>query len=178
MQVVLYAQVLHKMLRFAQIPHFDIQVVSTGQKWRSWMFNEAGARDWVYDFRVCIWEWFKVLNLALHSSLHFCWLSQVINFYVPFRRCKQKLAGLSWMELTMCNDFIKFKNLLWSLFDELVVHVAAFSSLSISILLRTCRTFNVPHGDWGVIWGDERLAVRTLGHGIYVILVHICESIF
>ena len=31
-EVVLDAQVLHEMLRFAQIPHFDIKVVASSQE--------------------------------------------------------------------------------------------------------------------------------------------------
>ncbi len=45
MQIVLDAQIHHKVLRLAQLPHLDIQVVSCGQTWLTSVLNKAGTRD-------------------------------------------------------------------------------------------------------------------------------------
>ena len=105
-EVVLDAQVLHEMLRFAQIPHFDIKVVASSQERWTWVLNETSTGNGVDYLWVCIRKWLDILDLALDCSFHFCRLSQVINLNQAFRRGKKKLAGLCRVELAVIDDFI------------------------------------------------------------------------
>ena len=82
------------------------------------------------------------------------------------------------MELAVRDNFIEFKDLLRCLFNQFVVNIATIESLPISILTRRARALNVPHRHRRVVGRDERLTICTLGDGIDVVLVDVCEGIF
>ena len=175
MEVVMYAQVLDEVLWFAQVPHLHIQVVSARQQRWARMLDKACARDRIHDLREHVRLWLVVLDLALHGSLHFCRLAQVVDLHVALRRGQQELTWLGRVELAVRDYLVHLKYFLWRLLNHFVVHVAALSRLSIPIWPRAGRPLDVPHGDGWVIGRDERLTVGTLWDRIDVELMNVSQ---
>jgi len=66
------------------------------------------------------------------------------------------------VELAVIDDFIELENFLRGLLYQLVIHIAAFRGLTVTILTATTGTLDVPHNHRGVIGADERLSVSAL----------------
>ncbi len=81
------------------------------------------------------------------------------------------------MELGVCNHFAELKYLFRSLVNEFVVNIAAIIGLTVSILIRTRGTLDVPHCDRCIIWWNQTLAICTLRNAIDMILMHICKGV-
>ena len=84
-QVVLDAQVLHEVLGFPQVPHLNIQVVSTGEQRGTRLLNKARTRNRIHNLRISIRKRLHILNLTFHRGFHFCRLTQIVNLNVALR---------------------------------------------------------------------------------------------
>lgn len=124
-KVMLHSQILHEVLRFPKIPHFDIQIIATRQQWWPRMLNEASACNWVNYLWVCILKWFVVSYNALNGSLHFGALPEIVDLHVALWRRDQELTWLIRVELGMCDNLWQLKNFLWGFVYQLVVHFTA-----------------------------------------------------